>query len=193
MSDDHTPPEEVAEAASSRWTPVATVAPLIGLSERAARDWIKRHDIPRRGERPLLVDEGAVRRKLVELGRQPPEAPPEAPRSHQQPLDADYRVHDASKPPSAPLVPLASVLEQAESWSARYEAMARRTEALALEVGQLRERTARQAGDLDEAVERIKILEAELADARKSPATASTPDEEPSEPQRAGWRRWFRR
>jgi len=172
MSSEEKSPEPTPEDTGTQWLTMAEAAGIIGVGERAARDWVKRYTIPTRGERPVMVAEGAIIRKLAELGRSPrqsPETSREAPGSDSEPIDAAYRVRGESDDSGAALVPLSSIMEQAESWADRYAAMAERNESLALEVGQLRERTDRQASDLVAAHDRIAELEAQISQLGKPP------------------------
>ncbi len=70
------------------------VSGLLGLSERAARDWVKRHNLPMRGSRPVRVSEQAVLAAMTEeerVARKSPEVSPEGPGSG-EPIEAEYRV-----------------------------------------------------------------------------------------------------
>jgi len=72
------------EVSGSRWLKVPEAADLLDLSERAARDWLRRYEIPSRGDRPVQYNEAAILdhlRKLGKLPRKSPEVPPEAPGS----------------------------------------------------------------------------------------------------------------
>jgi len=95
------PPEVGPEAPGSRWLTMPAVGGLLRLSERAARDWVKRHDLPMRGSRPVRVSEQAVLAAMAEeewVARKPPEVSPEVPGSspegpgNGEPIEAEYRV-----------------------------------------------------------------------------------------------------
>lgn len=181
MSGERKPPEATSAAPGSPgsvWLPMREAAEVLGLSERAARDWVKRHAIPQRGERPVLVSEAALLGKLAEVGRLPrqsPEAPaaangsprqsPEGTRGSPEPIEAAFHSHD--EPPLA-LVPLAPMLEQLRGLGDQLAALAERNEALALEVGTLRERTEHQAATLVEERRRVEVAERERDAAHQS-------------------------
>ena len=160
------------------------VATLLCLSERAARDWVKRHDLPLRGTRPVRVAEDAVLvameaearepRNSPEASRATPGSSPEAPGST-EPIEATYRV--AREGAAVALVPLATMVEELRGLAAQLNDMARRNEALALEVGQLRERQGGQAAQLtaqgetiDELRRRAAVAEEEVARRRREEA-----------------------
>ncbi len=99
--DDRKSPEVSPEAPGSHWVKMRDVAELLGISERAARDWVSRYQIPNRGSRPVLVDADAITTQLRTLGRSPgsprrsPEDLSEVPGSTSEPIEAQYRMGDA--------------------------------------------------------------------------------------------------
>lgn len=94
-------PEVGPEVPGSRLLTMPEVAELLGVSERAARDWVKRHDLPTIGSRPVRFTEAAVRLAMVVEGRIPRKSPevgpevfgsaPEVPGSG-EPTEAAYQV-----------------------------------------------------------------------------------------------------
>jgi hypothetical protein len=160
------------EAPGGRWLTVAEVAELIGMSERSARDWIKRHALPLNDARPLRVEERAVREQLAHEHRtlrRPPEVPgevpggkPEAFGGATEPIEAAYRVIGESAVEVA-LVPLATMVEELRGLADQLAELARRNETLALEVGTLRERQAGHEGQLGAKDETIATQRAALA------------------------------
>lgn len=165
MSDERNPqgnpPEYPPEVTGIRWLPIAEVKDLIGKKERNARYWLDRHAIPSRGDRPKLFSEEAIRAKLVELGQTHlkapehvpettgilPEYPPETTGTYSEPIEAAYRVAGEATAEVA-LVPLATMVEELRGLADQLAELARRNEALALEVGQLRERQIGHEGQL---------------------------------------------
>ena len=184
------------EAPGGRWLTVAEVAELIGMSERSARDWIKRHGLPPNDARPLRVEERAVREQLAHEHRtlrRPPEVPgevsggkPEAFGGATEPIEAAYRVAGEAVAEVA-LVPLATMVEELRGLADQLAELARRNESLALEVGTLRERQAGHEGQLvaketavaakDETIaelrHRAEAAEAELARRHEEEARAA--------------------
>ena len=82
------------EASGGAWRTVAEVARLVGMSERSARDWVKRHQLPQNEARPVGISERAVVAQMLREGRterRPPEAPggprrsPEVPPNRSRP------------------------------------------------------------------------------------------------------------
>ncbi len=72
------PPEVGPEAPGSRWLTMPAIAALLGISERAARDWVRRHDLPVHGSRPVRVSEQVVLARMAaeeRVARKPPEVP----------------------------------------------------------------------------------------------------------------------
>jgi len=144
------------------------VAVLVGMSERAARDWAKRHDLPLYGSRPVRLAEADVLAQITDEGRAPrksPEVAPEAPGSgseapgRSEPIEAAYTTAGEGAPVA--LVPLAAV-------AAQLQGLADRLADMALEVGQLRERTATQETT-------IADLRRQLAEAQSAPPAAPQP------------------
>jgi len=94
-----------SEVSGGRWLTVAEVADLIDMSERSARDWVKRHQLPVNDARPVRVAEDAVHKQLAREHRpfrNPPEASgdpaggiSEAPGGG-EPIEATYRVTPAA-------------------------------------------------------------------------------------------------
>jgi regulator of replication initiation timing len=167
---------------------VAEVGTLIGMSERSARDWIKRHELPVSDSRPLRVEEAAVLARLAREHRQPRSSPeaigevpggtPEDPGGTSEPIEAAYRVAGEAVAEVA-LVPLATMVEELRGLANQLQEMSRRNEALALEVGQLRERQVGQAERLaakDETIaelrRRAEAAEAELVRRRETEVSA---------------------
>jgi hypothetical protein len=77
------------------------IGALLGMSERAARDWVRRHDLPTHGTRPVRVSEQVVLAQMAaeeRVTRKPPEVAPEASGSapeapgSREPIEAEYRV-----------------------------------------------------------------------------------------------------
>lgn len=64
-------PGGTSEVPGGRWLSVSEVSDSIGMSERSARDWIKRHALPLNDARPLRVSESAVREQLAREHRPP--------------------------------------------------------------------------------------------------------------------------
>jgi len=106
MSDDdrkppEVPPEPSPEVPGSQWVKMREAAQLLGMSERAARDWVDRYQIPKRGSRPVFVDADVIGKQMRSLGkfpgspRKPPENPSEVPGSASEPMEAQYRTDDA--------------------------------------------------------------------------------------------------
>jgi len=201
------------EAPGGRWLTVAEVAELIGMSERSARDWIKRHALPLNDARPLRVEERAVREQLAHEHRtlrSPPEAAgevpggkPEAFGGATEPIEAAYRVAGEAVAEVA-LVPLATMVEELRGLADQLNDMARRNEALALEVGQLRERQGGQAAQLtakDETIaelrrraevaeaERDRLAAAQVAQDGLGATEAPTPDDPSAESSQGFWTR----
>ncbi len=188
------PPESAPEAPESRWLTMPAVAELLGMSERAARDWVRRHELPVHGSRPVRVSEQAVRAQLAAEERVPrksPEVAPEVPGSLREapgsaePIEAAYRV--VGEAAEVALVPLATMVEELRGLANQLNDIARRNEALALEVGQLRERQAGQQSQLlakEETIaalrRRAEVAEVErdrLAIAQAAPAAPGAPEE----------------
>jgi hypothetical protein len=147
-----------------------------------------------------------------------PEAVPEVPGGPPEPIEARFRMADASE--SVALVPLPAFLDQVNTLTARLDAMAQRNETLALEVGQLRERTTQQAtilgrveAERDQLQARVAQMQLERASRvaaaqtfaatvaaptlrriAPEPSQAESPVTASSEPQwpvrRAWWRFW---
>jgi len=161
-------PEVGPEAPGSRYRTMPEVADLLGMSERAARDWVKRHELPTMAGRPARVAEALVLARMSGEGRTPRNSPevspevfgsrPEAPGSG-EPIEATYTTSDS--PPAVALVPLAAVADQLQG-------LADRLADMALEVGQLRERTATQETT-------IADLRRQLAEAHSAPPAAPPP------------------
>ncbi len=146
-------PEAGPEAPGSRWLTMPAIGALLGMSERAARDWVRRHALPMHGSRPVRVSEQAVLARMAveeRVARKPPEGCPEGPGSpgeapgSPEPIEAAYRVAGEAAAGVA-LVPLATMVEELRGLADQLADLARRNEGLALEVGQLREREAGHA------------------------------------------------
>lgn len=200
-------PEVGPEVPGSRWLTMPAIGALLGMSERAARDFVRRHDLPVHGSRPMRVSEQAVLAQMAaeeRVARKSPEAPPEAPGST-EPIEATYRV--AGEGAAVALVPLATMVEELRGLVTQLNDMARRNEALALEVGQSRERQGGQAAQLTaqgetiaELRRRAEVAEAErdrLAAAQAAPEVPGAPEApaEAREPAPGAWgrlRRWWR-
>ncbi len=141
-------PEVGPEAPGSRWLTMPAIGVLLGMSERAARDWVRRHNLPIHGSRPMRVSEQAVLAQMAaeeRVARKSPEVIPEVPGSpgaapgSVEPIEAAYRVAGEAAAEVA-LVPLATMVEELRGLADQLAELARRNEALALEVGTLRER-----------------------------------------------------
>ena len=185
-------PEAHPEDPGTTWIKIPEAAALLGMSERAARDWVKRYAIPQRGERPVLVSEAALRKQLAEMGKAPegtpevPGRPPEGPGGGAEPIDVPYRVSDGT---DRILVPLDRMVEQVQGLSDQLGHLAARNETLALEVGTLRERTVTQ----EHTISRL-ASERDALRRRVDELTAPTPPPPPPAPaglpQRSWWRFW---
>ncbi len=190
MDDERNPPEvapedpgTVLDPPGSRWLSAPDAATLIGHSERGARDWLDRYDIPYRATRPRRWSEAVILARLAALGERPrkiPEAAPELPRNSpeaapeasgrmSEPIEAHFRT--AGEPTTA-LVPFERVAELTAGLVERIGDLTRRNEVLALEVGQLRERTAGHGPQLAAKDETIAELRrrAEAAEAGREAA-----------------------
>ncbi len=161
-------PGGIPEDPGGRWLTAPDVGVLIGRSERVAREWLDRYDIPYRDTRPRRWSEAAILARLAVLGerprdipeasRRPPGIAPESPGSAQdEPIEATFRTSDD---PATALVPLVPMLEQLRGLGDQLTALAARNEALALEAGQLRERTVHQAATIAELRQRAEAAEA---------------------------------
>ncbi len=98
-------PEVGPEASGSRWVTMPEVGRLLGMSERGARDWVKRRAIPAHGTRPVRVSEQAVLAAMAAEERVPrkspgtspeasgasPEVSSEAPGSGPEAIEATFR------------------------------------------------------------------------------------------------------
>ena len=80
------------------------IGALLGMSERAARDWVRRHDLPVHGRRPMRVSEQAVLAQMAaeeRAARKSPEVSPEVlgrpgeVSGSAEPIEAAYRVTPA--------------------------------------------------------------------------------------------------
>jgi hypothetical protein len=83
-------PEVGSEAPGSRWLTMPVIGALLGMSERAARDWVRRHDLPTHGTRPVRVSEQVVLAQMAaeeRVTRKPPEVA-----GSREPIEAEYRV-----------------------------------------------------------------------------------------------------
>ncbi len=168
-------PEVGPEAPGSRWLTMPAIAALLGMSERAARDWVRRHDLPVHGSRPVRIAEQVVLARMAaeeRVARKSPEVPPEAFGSlpeapgSAEPIEAAYRVAGEAAAGVA-LVPLATMVEELRGLAAQLNDMARRNEALALEVGQLRERQAGQETQLLAKYQTIATQQETIAELRR--------------------------
>ncbi len=173
-----------------RWLTAPDVGVLIGRSERVAREWLDRYDIPYRDTRPRRWSEAAILARLAVLGerprdipeasRRPPGIAPESPGSAQdEPIEATFRTSDD---PATALVPLVPMLEQLRGLGDQLTALAERSEALALEAGQLRERTAHQAVTIAELRQRVEAAERERDELRVGLDTAQAAPPTPEAP-----------
>ncbi len=179
------PPEAHPEGSGGDWIKIAEAADLIGMSERAARDWVKRYSIPQRGERPALVSEAAVRKQLAALGKAPEDVP-DVPGSSSEPIDVSFRVNDGT---DRVLVPLDRMLEQVQGLSEQLTILSSRNEALALEVGGLRERTITQEQTIDRLMTERDALQ-QRVDELSAPPPPATPSVAHREQERPWWRFW---
>jgi len=184
-------PEDQPEAPGTEWIKIPEAAVMLAMSERAARDWVKRHKIPQRGDRPVLVSAASIRQQLHLLGRTLrtfPEAAAEAPGGASEPIDVPFKISGSG---DRALVPVDRMVAHVQGLAEQLVGLAQRNEALALEVGTLRERTATQERT-------IRELQTERDALASRPATpdAPTPAEEPAppiQPQRGSrWRFWER-
>jgi chromosome segregation ATPase len=143
----------------------------------------------------VRVSEEAVLAAMAEeerVARKPPEVAPELPGSYSEapggrpevpgsdePIEAAYRVASEASAAVA-LVPLATMVEELRGLAAELQEMSRRNEALALEVGQLRERQVGHTGQLaakDETIATQATLIAELRQrAEAAEIVAAAPD-----------------
>ncbi len=164
-----------SEAPGGRWLTVSEVADLIGMSERSARDWVKRHALSVNDARPLRVAEQAVREQLAREHRAPrrfSEANGEVPGGTPEafggsgPIEAAYRVAGEVAAEVA-LVPLATMVEELRGLADQLNDMARRNEGLAMEVGQLRERQVGQETQLLAKYQTIATQQETIAELRR--------------------------
>lgn len=168
-------PEVGPEGPGSRLLTMPAIAEVLGVSERAARDWAKRHDLPIVGRRPVRVSESAVRAAMVAEGRRPRKPPevtpevfgsaPEGPGSG-DPIEAAYQVAGDGQP-GAVLVPLQTMVEELRGLAGELARLAERNEALALEVGGLRAEVAGHQGQLVAKDETIAAIKAERDELRR--------------------------
>jgi septal ring-binding cell division protein DamX len=168
------------------------VGDLLGMSERAARDWVRRHELPTTGGRPVRVIEALVLTRMAAEGRKLPKSPeviseppgstPEVPGSSSEapvsgePIEAAYTV--AGDTPPLALVPLAAVADQLQGLADRLADLAERNEGLALEVGQLRERTANQQEVIAHQAEALTSERATVAELRRRAEAAEAERDE---------------
>ncbi len=189
-----------------RWLTYREIGHLLGVGDRAALNWVKEHDLPIAPGRPARVAYSAVvakaeqlRRPLAplpnysEVGNGPLRNNSEASGSgsgdfgsDSEPIEATFTSIDEGS--AIALVPLTTVADQLQAFADRLAELAQRNEGLALEVGQLRERTAGQVERLAEHQETIAELRrrAEVAererDALRRLAVPQPPSEAPSNP-----------
>ena len=127
---------------AGRWLTMAEAAEVLGMAERSARDWVRRHDLPVSVGRPTRVAEARLLAAMAGEHRAPrrlPEAPPEVPGGG-EPIEATYQVvGDTSQ---VALVPLQTMVEELRGLADQLAELARRNEGLALEVGGLRAEVA---------------------------------------------------
>ena len=97
-----------------------TIGALLGMGEWAARDWVRRHDLPVHGSRPARVSEQVVLAQMAaeeRVARKFPEVSPEAPGTpgaspgSAEPIEAAYRVAGEAAAEVA-LVSLAMMVEE---------------------------------------------------------------------------------
>jgi hypothetical protein len=212
MSDDdrkspEVPPALTPEAPGSNWIKMREVAQLLGMSERAARDWVDRYQIPKRGSRPVFVDADVIGKQMRSLGKFPgsprnsPEDPSEVPGSASEPIEAQYRTDDAPVALDAERqlevirdTLLRPLIEQNERLQSRLEERAETIGKMqaAQEQARVKEEIARLERQQIEAERdalrgRLSELQARQAE---SPATVVTTLE--TGVQRAWWRFWER-
>ena len=72
-------PEVGPEVPGSRWLTMPAAAELLGMSERAARDWVRRQNVPIHGSRPMRVSEQVVLAQMAAEERAPRKPPVVAP------------------------------------------------------------------------------------------------------------------
>jgi len=167
-----------------RWITAAEAAGIVGRSERGTRDWLERHGIPARDDRPRLFSEAAIRAALPPEASAPPsgsprnspEAVPETPGttsgtprkapegpgsdsgSVRKPLEGLGEPIEAAYrvdgESPASLVPLPTMLRELESF-------AERIESLAIEVGTLRSDLTHVERERDQLRGRAEAAEAE--------------------------------
>jgi len=154
----------MAEPSGTRIYSVPEAARLLGISERAVRKRITTGalDAEREGNGPWQVRLGAE-------GAVPAGTEGGTDRNHgtarSEPIEAAYSTGDA---PTVALVPIAAVADQLQGFAERLAELAQRNEALALEVGTLRERDATKT-------ETIADLRRQLAEAQSAPPAAPQP------------------
>ena len=192
-----------------RGIPIGDAAAILGLTVDAVRKRIKRGTLRayKKDERWYVVLPGVLPGVLpaVQSAGQPSVQPvptrltgsPVQPANQDEPIEAAYRVAGEAAAEVA-LVPLATMVEELRGLADQLNAMARRNEALALEVGQLRERQGGQAAQLaakDETIaelrRRAEAAEVELTRQRDAaleaaqtastgPGTQDAPEEAPA-------------
>ncbi len=179
--------EENPEESGTIWIKMRDAATLLGRTERATRDWIKRYNIPQRGERPVLVSEAAIRRQLEALGQSPRNAPEEISNAlgrATDPVDVPYYITDVANRTLVPLDQMLLPLQELSKLSERLESLTHRNEQLALEVGTLRERTVQQDGAISELISERNALETRVEELTTLSFGAQT--------KRSWWRFWER-
>ena len=142
-----------------------------------------RHPLPRQPTTALVgagdpgATGGAGRAAAADAGPPrealggPPGKAPESLGDQGEPIEATFRTSDEP----AALVPLAPMLDQLRGLGEQLTALAGRNEALALEAGQLRERTTQQAETIAELRRRAAAAEEERDAPRLQLAEASVP------------------
>ncbi len=143
---------------------VPEAARLLGISERAVRKRIATGalDADREGNGPWQVRLGVAGAVPVGTGGGTEDGTSSG---QAEPIEGLYTT---LHPPSVALVPLAAVADQLQAFADRLAEVGERNEALALEVGTLRERTATQEMTIDE-------LRSQLAEAEKSAPASPLP------------------
>ncbi|MDP9364330.1 MAG: hypothetical protein M3Q10_08940 [Chloroflexota bacterium] len=195
------------------WLPVPEAAARLGVTTDAVRMRAKRGTVPsRKVGRRLEVLVGGPNgdptpdRTATERLTQRPIQRDDAPDDGDDPIDVPFRV---AGEPDAALVPVETMLDGMRSLGDRLAELAERNEALAVEVGGLRERAGHQAGTIDrleaerdQAARQRDALRGEVERLRSAADAPTTPPEPPGAAARpnpgrgtlaARWRRWRRR
>jgi len=167
-----------SEADSDPLLTYRQVGRLLGVGERAALNWVREHNVPITAGRPARVRRSdiialaaALDRPLADTSEALPHDSEEFRRrtlptseasGSAEPIEAAYRVAGEAAAEVA-LVPLVTMVAELRGLADQLAELARRNEAFALEVGQLRERQVGHEGQLVAKDETIATQRAALA------------------------------